>query len=839
MSSLCNVDSSKFSEPLPWIGLYIAGASFLCSLLMGLDTFLGFHSRKLWFPCRFFSLNATSLTLLSVATKLPVDLNTSMPRAQDQLTKLSGTVLICTVMGNFMTSLGTMDGSEMMANIVALGILVVTVIINIGIQMGTGVIYVFLPEHAVIMFLMFVLLVMLCSTAIMIPPAKNLLKEQYFQKRSSDEELRKFDERLRKHVEKHWMIAHTSSPQYVVGRSATCTASGVFCLFGGLILLQATVRSFIMRSLAFCDSKSDYTWSITLVLISQAIAIGVGTIAPVIRLFNVISFRSPKGKFKVEKYWVQKLVEWKQSPLPFHFSSRGLRKISHFSRNQILNVFMGMQYAVVIVSKLIRLSLSGLSCCCKRLGRSESGSNESLRGHVLHLDGEEDLVQLIMTNGYEDTEHWIRRGKNNTPEYFERLVMESTNSEGFQGVVDFNSTIVALLGTEEPSQNCWALPIVTLTSIAIAIAPPSFGKEVIQLRCGVHESLKYIRLIEEFLDDRGLINMRKAADIFWLDIDTNDRWLGEDLKKLALEKSADRILEELARSMKKYVLGYTKSKEKENDPRDWPAKVLAANLMYKICRTILLRKLGDADRMFTWIQKKIADIVGACLTNLPRVIYMKCICCAMESKEESVRDAAYLLGETEEILIKLEIGSYPNCKEHIDSWISSDMEEQRQLPSSSNNNSSSCIADSLPTTIRDLIDVIIGGLVRSVIIVGMVRLSLSGLSCCRRRLGRKDKGSESGSNESLRGHVLHLDGEEDLVQLIMTNGYEDTEHWIRRGKNNPPKYFKRLLMKFTVLQGFQGVVDFNSTEVALLGPEEPSQNCWALPIVTLTGILSP
>ncbi|RWR78216.1 hypothetical protein CKAN_00673900 [Cinnamomum micranthum f. kanehirae] len=130
------------------------------------------------------------LTLLSVATKLPVYLNTSMPRAQDQLTKLSGTVLICTVMGNFMTLLGTMDGSEMMANIVALGILVVTVIINIGIQMGTGVIYVFLPEHAVIMFLFLVLLVMLCSTAIMIPPARKLLKEQHIQKLSSDEELR-------------------------------------------------------------------------------------------------------------------------------------------------------------------------------------------------------------------------------------------------------------------------------------------------------------------------------------------------------------------------------------------------------------------------------------------------------------------------------------------------------------------------------------------------------------------------------------------------------------------------------------------------------------------------
>eukprot|EP00268_Persea_americana_P045030 TRINITY_DN4569_c0_g2_i2.p1 TRINITY_DN4569_c0_g2~~TRINITY_DN4569_c0_g2_i2.p1 ORF type:complete len:679 (+),score=100.37 TRINITY_DN4569_c0_g2_i2:217-2253(+) len=671
-------EESKFSEPLPWIGLYIAVASLLCSLLMGLDTFLGFRRRKLWFPCKFFSLNATSLILLSVATKLPVDLNTSMPRPHDQLTKLSGTVLICTVMGNFITSLGTMDGSEMIANVVALGILVVTVIVNIGIQMGTGVIYVFLPEHAVIMVFMLVLLVILCSIAITAPTAKELLEEQYKEVLRSDDEVL-YNLKLREYVKKHWMMAHTGSPQYVVGRFATCTASGVFCLLSALILLQAAVRSFIIRSLAFCEGKSDYTWSMTLVLISQAIAIGVGTVAPGIRLFNAISFRNPKGEFKVERYWVQKLVEWKESPLPFHISNKGLRKIFHVSRNQILNVFMGMQYAVVIVSKLIRLSLSGLSCCCKRPGRvdkgSKSGSNEGLKGHVLHLDGEEDLVQLIMTNGYEDTAHWIRRGKNNPPKYLKRLLMKFTVSQGFQGVVEFNSIEVASLGTEEPPHNCWALPIVTLTSIAMAIAPPYFLKDVKLLQCGVHESLKYVRLIDKNLDDRRLINMRKAADIVWLGIDTNGRWLGKDLKKLARAKSADRILQELAENLEKYVLEYSTSTKKENDPRDWPAKVLAANSMYKLCRTILLQKLGTADRMFEWLQKTIADIVGACLTNLPKVIYMKCVCNSIEFREESVRDAAYLLGETEEILKKLEIGPYPDDKEYIDSWISRDTEE--------------------------------------------------------------------------------------------------------------------------------------------------------------------
>ncbi|KAK7835725.1 hypothetical protein CFP56_023198 [Quercus suber] len=143
-----NLDAAKFSEPLPWIGLYVAAASLACLIAMAVDGINGIRYRKFWFPCRFFSLNATSLTLIATAIKLAVDLNTPMPRRQDQLAKLSSTVFICTVMGNSMPSLGTMENKEMAMNIIALGILVITVIANICIQLGTGVIYVFWKEHA-------------------------------------------------------------------------------------------------------------------------------------------------------------------------------------------------------------------------------------------------------------------------------------------------------------------------------------------------------------------------------------------------------------------------------------------------------------------------------------------------------------------------------------------------------------------------------------------------------------------------------------------------------------------------------------------------------------------
>ncbi|GKD98706.1 hypothetical protein Tco_1382603, partial [Tanacetum coccineum] len=61
------------------------------------DFIRGLWNRKLWFPCKILTLNAASLTIVAIATKLPVDLNNSMP--------------------------ATMDSKELFANIIALAIL--------------------------------------------------------------------------------------------------------------------------------------------------------------------------------------------------------------------------------------------------------------------------------------------------------------------------------------------------------------------------------------------------------------------------------------------------------------------------------------------------------------------------------------------------------------------------------------------------------------------------------------------------------------------------------------------------------------------------------------------
>ncbi|PWA61122.1 hypothetical protein CTI12_AA376040 [Artemisia annua] len=104
------------------------------------DLFHGFQKRKIWFPCKYFSLNAASITVIAVAMKLPVDLSSPMPGALDQATKLGSMAFMCTMMANLMPSLASMDNKSLFANFIGLVILVITMIVNICIEINTGVI---------------------------------------------------------------------------------------------------------------------------------------------------------------------------------------------------------------------------------------------------------------------------------------------------------------------------------------------------------------------------------------------------------------------------------------------------------------------------------------------------------------------------------------------------------------------------------------------------------------------------------------------------------------------------------------------------------------------------
>lgn len=702
--SACNVngylDDTRFNKPMPWIGIYIVAASLACLIAMAADLIHGIRGRKLWFPCKYFTLNATSLALIAVSVKLSVDLNTPMPHRHDQLSKLSSSALICTIMGNSMPSLGVTENKETMMNVVAMGILVITMIVNICIQFVTGVIYKFWLEHAVIMFLMLILLMTMTSSAVTLPKMKHHLElkfkinevalKEHSNQIEEEVEVCQVINKLRCELMKYWMMAHTSSPQFVLGRSVTCTASGAFCLLSAVTLAEAMLRSYLVPwSFKFCDGTCDYKWSTILILIVQVAAVGVGTIAPAVRWFIAINYRCPnvrnkstKRRFQVESYWTDKLVLIKESPIGFRIHNRQCRKLAHDAKVLILNFCIKLHMGIVLVSKATQFVSISLMCwiffccdCCKKLKSkfdhtvssissgtdSKPGSKLDLRCYVLHLEGEEELVEVMMKDNRDATIHWVQVGEKKQPKHLLELIEKSSMLQGFKGVGEFDTDQVLSCHAGE-TPNSWSLSLVTLASIIVAL--PTINRCSVKKLIGtINEGLPYVRCIENILDKEGkLIKVRKAADIVWLGVDLYDKWLDVDLYKLSLQnKSPKETIEMLADAAK---IRYEKFKAKyihicsRVSPSSWPIKVIASDSMYRKSQTTILNheiiKDHTGERLFEALTAMISDIFCACLTNLPHVISTKCLNSAIEEREDSVRHAVYMLGQTKKIIEMIE-----------------------------------------------------------------------------------------------------------------------------------------------------------------------------------------
>ncbi|GJT03092.1 hypothetical protein Tco_0824261 [Tanacetum coccineum] len=112
-------------DAMPWVGLYVAGATLACILAMTADAFQGFRQWKLWFPNRFFVLNTIYITLIAIAMKLPVDLCITCYLGLDG--KVVSIAFLFTMLANFLPSLGLMDDKELLVNMVAWAILMITI----------------------------------------------------------------------------------------------------------------------------------------------------------------------------------------------------------------------------------------------------------------------------------------------------------------------------------------------------------------------------------------------------------------------------------------------------------------------------------------------------------------------------------------------------------------------------------------------------------------------------------------------------------------------------------------------------------------------------------------
>ncbi|KAL8457856.1 hypothetical protein ACS0TY_035650 [Phlomoides rotata] len=622
--------------------------------------------------------------------KLPVDLTTRMYASTDRLAKVCSLSFMSIAMGNFMTCLGSMDDKDILMNTTALAILVITVIANFCVQVIQMRFFLsrrkmFAEEIAASVFMLLSLL-MVTSTAIMVPTTKRYLESKYHEmlKMASDEQILESMEeggfnidKLRQMMKKYWVMAETSSPQFVIARSVTCTASGIICLLTAVVLVQAEIRM-VMKYKAGGITPSTYAWSSKWIVLTQSIGVAVGTIAPAIRCFNAIKFKFSengngnfKDEFKIDAYWTQRLLEWKESSLPLQIRDRKWRKLIHNMKGLILSFLIRVQILILLCSKGVQFIFLCFvspifSCfdCIKMCNSGQSqvhGISESepetqteidLSRYVLLLEGEAELPQKIQINICKQVDKLIQTGKRQQPRNLISLLQKVGN---FTCLKEVDTNQVPSLHSQEPPK-CWSLPLVMLTSIAVAL--PNTPKDNVNwLIQSVDEGLFYVKLIEKTLDKKGnLVNSRNAADVSWVGVELYRKWQDNDLHETSLNgRSSTETLQELSNKAEKTILDFKKEKDfRMENPLNWPVKVIAANSMYRICQGLLIAYDGDHlqpdGRLFEQLCNMIANILAACLTNLMRVIIIKCRRKAIKEKEKNVREAAVLLGETEEIL---------------------------------------------------------------------------------------------------------------------------------------------------------------------------------------------
>ncbi|KAJ0749989.1 hypothetical protein HanPSC8_Chr05g0204001 [Helianthus annuus] len=699
----------SYSVPMVVIGWYIAAASLWCVVSMFVDVVHGYKRNKLWFPCTWFTINAFTLTAIAVAMKLPVDLSGSMPGVVDQVTKLGSMAFMCTMMANLLPCLATMDSKELLTNVTALVVLVITLVINVGIQTNTGVIvkkgkevdrplasissrengprelfevanltignltaatkkmevqvigsisYVTIARIYVIFLVL--LLIIYASSSLAIPKIKNIIQQKYRQAASEDvpstasnpqSETRNFltVNKLHQQVSNYWIMAGSGSPQFMSACSATTTASGVICI--STFIIHAVTIVFAIINEGNRKFGSDYQRSVVVIFIVQSMGVVVGTLAPLSRC--VVS-RHVKLVFKVEKYWTQMLYDWKNSRISNHgtmssislpFRGHKLKVVIKNLKSPILNFCIILQKGVVVVCKITAFVVAFvLDLVCTSKGTRTRTGNLEQRKYVLQLENEDELADKTLEGLLKSLDLLILKGEKKHPENLMKLITEKS-TKGFQGVQKYDIN---------DHQDSWSLPVVTLTTIAVTL--PNIEKvEVKSLLKSVREGLKYVTLLEKNLNATDE-SIQKVAARLWEDVDLRRKWLGIGLKDIASQVSKTTSQVDTALQVVKLFSEKAKNKinkavgSQDDDPR---FTSICANSMFGVTETIIGEKESNK-RLFDELSSRIADIMAACLTNLPQVIAKKCHTSVIEKREASVEAAAILLGETKPIINTLQ-----------------------------------------------------------------------------------------------------------------------------------------------------------------------------------------
>ncbi|GJR16227.1 hypothetical protein Tco_0798879 [Tanacetum coccineum] len=683
--------NEKFSRPLMWVGVYIAIASLFCILAMLADLVYCIWKEIFQVPCRYFSLNAASITAISVTMKLTLDMTGPMPGSLDHAAKLGSVVFMCIMIANLNPSLASMENKRLLANIIGLAILVITIAVNMSIEIYTGVIGYEDSSHLVItpvstsnkkpiahgvfatiasinIALMLFLLLISTSSAIIIPSFKKILEFKYYVGRKALQHStgRSTIEDLTNRVTRYWIMAKTGSPQFVMAGTSLFYASCVICSLS-IQLYIAVLLFMVFDATAWNGNyESAYRWSIPIILITQFIGIVIGTSTLAVRCIRSMRFKKYDAKFRVEKYWTEMLHEWKGSHIAFLSSDRRTRTFVHNMKNIILSLCIGLQIAFIKLCQII--GLFGLYSFAIAMVFTKSNAttiSDDRRKYVLHLEDEVQIFQRVLEGFLRSITRLIEKAKEQQSDNLLKLLEKSN---GFTGVQNFddsdqNFDIDQIRIPSSIKLNSWSLPVVTLTCIAIVV-PDIHHDEVDRLFKSIDEALFYTQLMDKISNiAHEYVHIRKTTMALWYELKDNCKWLENPMDSGDHGAIPTKILDSFAGKAKEVIV--TEIRASTNVERFYPSyRLIAAHSMHRISRSLLSKyqngvELSTNDKFFQLLSSMIADILYACLTNIPRVIKMKCHESTIEKREASVEAAAKLLGRSMKIIKKLDARQLP------------------------------------------------------------------------------------------------------------------------------------------------------------------------------------
>ncbi|KAK9138867.1 hypothetical protein Sjap_009461 [Stephania japonica] len=618
----CPLENDRYTSPVPYVGLYIAGATLVCLLFMLYDMISGFRRRTRYLPCKLFSINSVTLTLLATASKLPVDLTTYMPGGRDQLSKLSSTTMVCVCIGFLIPSFGINQEAESITNLIALSLLVITIVVNVCIQMYTGVIFSFFPGHIIILCCMIILLSMLWFFNSEINRGKTVIaatNRNLFRKGRAKSFL---------HQVKLWyMSSCISNPQYLLcGHTGLIVAMiSIVCL---TVLSHAAFQTLPHKS-KFCTDASDYGWSISFIVVTQIITVVVGSLGTIFRSITMVS-RHTQGYLQntsshiveIEKFALKFLVKKRQllRAVSIIILSRFVVKIAVTIINCLALTILGL-IPVFVGLILLVTTFSLLSMCCPKclipnpdISQITLPWKEELKDHVSSVI--DKFPERIMWICVEDMKKWMNASNKSPPTHLAQLLSEP-RSHRPQTLVDIVQQIGITSFSEGYRLSC-------LSVVILARISSTLSQTLIQV---LDEAYDIIYYIDKKINVGNSEDHRKRqfAKVLWA-------YKGVHLSNIDPNRATCSVPEAIS-SIKNECLVFPKG--------------LAAREMGIITAFILIleREYASIEQLYHHMEQLFIDMLLFFLSQLPTAILKDVNESPIEVHEERARFALKLLSK--------------------------------------------------------------------------------------------------------------------------------------------------------------------------------------------------